>query len=114
MIEVRREDDGELCGFVADGDGTWRATTVFGATLGEHPDRTTSEAQVLAEGLASLAEHWRLLDGETGEEEVVLIQQSSPAGVTVALGYYSVPGTPSLSITRDELDAGRWTLRRTH
>jgi hypothetical protein len=113
MFEVRRTDDDELCGFVAEAGEGWRATTVFGATLGEHRDHTTSEAQVLTEGLAALAEHWTLLDGETGEEEIVLIQQSSPAGVTVALGYYSIPGTPSLSITRAELDAGRWTLRRT-
>jgi hypothetical protein len=112
MFEVRRDGDDELCGFVAADGAGWRAATVFGVTLGQHEDRGEAEQQVIAEGLASLAEHWMLLDGETGEEEIVLIQQSSPTGVTLALGYYSIPGTPSLTITRAELDAGRWHLRR--
>ena len=113
MFEVRRSDDGELCGFVAHEAGTWRAMTVFGAVLGEHDERAGAQDQVVGEGLACLAEHWTLVDAETGGEEIVLIQQSSPAGVTVALGYHSIPGTPSMAVSRADLDAGRWTLRRT-
>ena len=110
MIEIRRPDDGELCGFVAEHDAAWRALTVFGAVLGEHDDRDDAERQVREVGLPSLAERWMLVDAESGEEEIVCIQHASPDELTVALGYYSLPGVPSRTITREELTAGRWQL----
>jgi hypothetical protein len=111
VFEVRR-DDGELCGFVAAHDGQWSATTVFGGRLGMHADRADAERQVHDDGLASLAERWTLVDGVSGEEQVACIQESSPTGVTLALGYYSLPGVPTLTVSSDELAAGRWSLRR--
>lgn len=111
MDEVRRED-GELCGFVvATGDG-WDATTVFGAVLETVADRDDAARIVREHGLASLAERWLLIGGPGGDEQIVCIQEASPAGVTLALDYYSMPGVPTLRITRDELAAGHVTLRR--
>jgi hypothetical protein len=113
MIEVRRPEDGELCGFVAERDGGWDAVTVFGALLGEHDGRTDAERHVRDVGLASLAERWMLVDTTSGDEEIVCIQHASPQEVTVALGYYSLPGVPTRTLARAELDAGRWQLVRT-
>ncbi|HSJ70061.1 MAG TPA: hypothetical protein VLA29_00250 [Acidimicrobiia bacterium] len=109
---IRRDGDGELCGFVADDDGEWIATTVFGGHLGTHATRDSAETQIRMEGLASLAEHWTLVDGPSGAEQVVCIQESGPAGVTVALDYYSLPGVPTLTISREDIASGRWTLRK--
>lgn len=112
LTGVRRDGDAELCGFVEGRDGRWVALAVFGAVLGAHDRREDAVEQVLRDGLASLAERWTLRSGATGEEEVVCIQEASPDGVTVARGYYAVPGVPTLAITADELAAGRWSLRR--
>jgi hypothetical protein len=109
---LRRSSDGELCGYVEERDGRWLALTVFGAVLGSHGDRAGAADQVLDEGLSSLAERWTLRDGATGDEEVVCIQEVNGEGVTVARGYYSLPGVPTLTITTDELAAGAWALHR--
>jgi hypothetical protein len=112
VIEVRRMDDDELCGYVEERGGDWVAMTVFGGTLGSHGGREDAERQVLDLGLASLAERWMLLDTASGEEQVVCIQQASPSSVTLALDYYSLPGVPTLTIPRRELSGGRWQLHR--
>jgi hypothetical protein len=66
---------------------------------------------VLSDGLSSLAERWSLQRGNDASE-VVCIQEANEHEVTVALGYYSMPGVPTLTITRKELDEGAWTLQR--
>lgn len=92
-------------------DGSWSALVVFGAELGRHATRDHAVEHVLAEGLASLAERWTLQ--RTGDrDELVCIQEASAHSVTLALGYSSMPGVPTLTITRNELDAGTWILRR--
>lgn len=111
-MEAIHRDDGELCGFVRERDGQWHATTVFGSLI-EATDSPAAATQVVREvGLAALAERWLLLDGTSAEAEVVCIQEASPDGVTLALGYFSMPGVPTLRITRDEIDNGRYVLRR--
>lgn len=110
MIEVRREFDGELCGSVTEADGGWQALTVFGAVLDAVDSHERARQVVLSEGLAVLSDRWTLVDGVTGDEEVVLIQHCSPDEVTVALGYYSIPGVASQTIPVPELVAGRWRL----
>jgi hypothetical protein len=109
MVEVRRED-GELCGHVAPLDGRWRSQTTFGAVLGEHHDEEEARAHVLAVGLAVLADRWTLVDGSTGEEQVVCIQQLDATEVTLALDVFSMPGVPTTTIPIADLDAGRWRL----
>lgn len=110
--EVRRDTDDELCGHVAEMEGSWRALTVFGAELGWHDTRAGAVSHVLEEGLASLAERWTLRHGATGEDEIVCLQEANQHGVTVARGYYSMPGVPTLRITRSQLAAGEWELLR--
>jgi hypothetical protein len=112
MEEVRRPGDDELCGFAATRGGQWCALTVFGAVLGRHDSRDEAVAQVLDEGLASLTERWTLRDASTGEEEVVCLQEASTTAVTVALGYYALPGVPTQTITAEQLAAGEWELMR--
>jgi hypothetical protein len=112
MIEVRRAADGELCGFIDDRDGRWHAMTLFGGDLGAHHRQDDARRHVLDVGLASLADRWILVDGATGDEQIVCICEASPDRVTVALGYYSLPGVPSQTIIRTELDNDRWRLVR--
>ena len=111
MEAVRRSSDDELCGHVEQRDGRWCALTVFGAELGRHERREAAAEQVVNEGLASLADRWTLR-ARDGEEEVVCIQEANPASVTVARGYYSLPGVPTITITVAELAAGEWSLHR--
>jgi hypothetical protein len=112
VFEVRRPDDDELCGFVVDDGDGWQATTVFGGLLGMHADRGDAERQVLNDGLASMAERWTLIDHDSGEDQIVCIQETNPGSVTLALDFFSLPGVPTLTLTRDDLRSGRWTLRR--
>ncbi len=112
MIEVRRIEDNELCGYVDLGGREWHALTIFGGRLGTHDRRDDAEHQVLDVGLASLAERWTLIDTASGEEHVVCIQQASPSSVTLALGYYSLPGVPTRTLSVSELADGRWQLHR--
>jgi hypothetical protein len=112
MDAVIRPEDDELCGFVEDRRDGWHALTVFGASLGVHPTRLDAEQHVLDEGLASLMERWILTDQDGSTEEIVCIQEAHPDEITVAVGYYSLPGVPTMRIDRTELDAGRWALRR--
>ncbi len=100
MIEVRRGDDGELCGHVRELANSWQALTVFGGVLDEFASRSAAEAFVLERGLSSLAEHWLYLND--GESQVVCIQEASPDSVRIALDYYSLPGVPTTTLTRAE------------
>ena len=109
MQEVRR-DDGELCGYVAHVDGRWLALTVFGATLAERDTQDAARRAVADGGLAALADRWTLIDGSSGAEQVVCIQQASPAEVSLALGYYALPGAPTVTIPVAQLMSGRWRL----
>lgn len=112
MEAVRRHEDGELCGHVERHDGRWCALTVFGAVLGDHDQRDAAVDQVLDEGLSSLSERWTLRNGTSEDEEVVCIQEARPGSVTVARGYSSMPGVPTLTITAEQLATGEWQLRR--
>jgi hypothetical protein len=111
MDAVNRTEDDELCGFVDDRHDGWHALTVFGASLGVHPTRPDAEGHVLQEGLASLMERWILTDDDGSTEEIVCIQEAHPDQITVVLGYYALPGVPTMRIDRTELDERRWTLR---
>ena len=111
MQEVRRADDGELCGHVVAHDDEWHALTVFGGVLGAHPSRDDAERHVLGDGLSSLAERWEYRPGPDGEWQVVCIQEARPGWVRLALDYYSMPGVPTATVTAADLAAGA-ALRR--
>jgi hypothetical protein len=110
--EVRRAEDGELCGYVVERPDGWSAVTVFGGHLGDHETAEGAERQVRDGGLASLAERWVLVDALAGEEQIVCIQEATPNRLRLALDYYSLPGVPTLDIGPDDLAGGRWQLRR--
>jgi hypothetical protein len=111
MEEVRRSRDGELCGFVAEREGRWSAYTVFGAELGRHDRRAAAVERVLEGGLASLSERWTLRNSSTGEEEIVCIREANPVEVSLTLGPYAMPGFPTMTLSRAQLDSGEWELR---
>jgi hypothetical protein len=126
MQPIRRPDDDELCGFVDERSDGWHALTVFGGPLGVHSSAVEAERAVRLEGLSSLMERWVLVDGSAAgdeadepdepdepDEQIVCIQEANQHSVTLALDYYSLPGVPTMRITREELDAGRWILRPT-
>lgn len=105
-------DDGELCGFVRADGASWHAVSVFGGLLDVADDEPSAERVVREVGLPALAERWLLTSDATSGEEIVCLQEASPAGVTVAIGYYSLPGVPTQRITRAEIDRGDYRLRR--
>lgn len=106
MIEVRRESDGELCGHVRASGDEWHSLTVFGGVLSTHASSHDAEAHVRAAGLASLAERWWYRPDADAEWQIVCIQEANPASVRLALDYYSMPGVPTVTVTRADLDAG--------
>lgn len=112
MDEIRRSDDGELCGHVVERDGEWLALAVFGGELGRHVLRDAAERHVLNDGLASLAERWHYRAGATDDWQIVCIQEASPASVRLALDYYSMPGVPTLTLRREDLDGGHSLVLR--
>ena len=67
--------------------------------------------QVLTDCVASLPERWTLRHRD-GDEEVVVIQEANAAAVTVARGYYSMPGVPTLTITAAHIASGEWEMHR--
>ena len=86
--------------------GRWQSLAVFGGLLGEHATFDDAAHQVLDEGLASLAERWMFRADPSEEWQVVCIQEASPTSVRLALDYYSMPGVPTLTLTRDDLSGG--------
>jgi hypothetical protein len=103
MIEVRRESDSELCGYIERIDGQWRSLTVFGGVLAIHPDQHEATDHVLTAGLSSLAERWWYREDPSSEWQIVCIQEASPDSVRLALDYYSGPGVPTITVSRDQL-----------
>lgn len=106
MIEVRRELDNELCGFVLESILGWKSLTVFGGLLGIHPARDLAETHVLDVGLASLSSHWYFRSSAHEEWQICCIQEASPTSVTIALDYYSMPGVPILQLNAEDFDKG--------
>ncbi len=110
--EVRRASDGELCGHVRPEGGSWRSLAVFGGVLSAHPSRDEAERHVLDHGLASLAERWLYRATPGDEWQVVCIQEASHDEVRLALDYYSLPGVPTIVVTRADLAAGATLISR--
>ena len=103
VIEIRRPEDNELCGFVEKSNGSWHSYSVFGGRLASFADRADAVDQVLTMGLASLAERWWFKESPESEWQVVCILEASPESVTLALDYFSAPGVPTLTISRHQL-----------
>lgn len=81
-VEHRREDDGELVGFLAPtGDG-FTAMTVFGSSLADPAERVDAERVLDTSGLSYLADRWQLQVDE-GQRIEVEIVEASPEQVVV-------------------------------
>lgn len=106
LHEVRRDDDGELAGFVAAAETGWQALTVFHGVLGTTATYDEAHELVRRRGLEALAERWYWFSRRTGAWRVVVPQESAPGRVRVALGYYSLPGVEVAAITSADLAAG--------
>lgn len=110
VVFAIHRSDGELCGFIRAHSSEWQVLTVFGAVISATATRSEAEQMVLDTALAVLSERW-LLARPGHDEQIVCIQEASPESVTIALDYYSMPGVPTLTISRDEIDAGDVALR---
>jgi hypothetical protein len=85
--------------------------TVFGGMLRPHESRAAAEAHVRDEGLASLAERWHYRPDPASEWQIVCIQEAHVESVRLALDYYSLPGVPTVVVTRQQLEAGASLVR---
>jgi hypothetical protein len=106
MREVRRTGDGEIEGFVVGDGGGWLALTVFHGEIGWAPTEAGAREIVHRRGLAALALRWHWWSRVTGTWRVVVPQEASPGRVRVALGWYSLPGVETATITAADLAAG--------
>lgn len=106
MIEVRRPSDRELCGHVRPFAGERQSLAVFGGTLGVHVSQDAAEAHVREQGLSSLAERWMYRPDPSAEWQIVCIQEASADSVRIALDFYSMPGVPTVTLTRQQLTTG--------
>ena len=106
MIEVRRADDNELCGSIREADGSWAACTIFGAVLADGMTQAEATDFVLEHGLAALLEPWAFIALPGEEVQVVRIVEANPSMVRLALGFYSLPGVPTVTLTSADLENG--------
>jgi hypothetical protein len=99
LREVRRLEDDELCGYVRATSDGYLAMTVFHGALADFESESDAIRHVTEHGLASLRAHWHYRGGPDEEWQVVLIQEARPGWVRIVLGYYSLPGVPTLDLT---------------
>jgi phosphoribosylformimino-5-aminoimidazole carboxamide ribotide isomerase len=103
---VRRPSDGELLGHVRRIDEAWVAETVFGGLLARCTNRSAALDQVESDGLRALARRWWYRPSPAADWQVTLVQEASPTRVTLVLGPYAVPGTPTITVDRTDLASG--------
>ncbi len=113
MEEVRRGNDRELCGVIQESNGSWAACTVFGAVLADGKTKSEATNYVLEHGLAVLSEPWILTTSSSKVDQVVRIIEASPSEVRLALGFYSVPGVPVITLSSTALE-NDFSLRPQH
>lgn len=83
-LPVKREDDGELLGFVAKDPTSWTARTIFGYVIARADTQTSAASIVRSKGLSILKGMWRFQDTdgewypcvlkETYENRVIVIR----------------------------------------
>ena len=106
-VEVRREADGELLGYVRpEPDGRWAALTVFGGVLAAVDTRQEATALVERRGLAALAERWHHRRRGTDDWRIVLVAEAWPGRARLVEGWYSLPGSATFELTAADLAAG--------
>jgi hypothetical protein len=111
LHEVRRAQDGELCGFVLRHSAGYQALTVFYGVLGNFESADDASSHVTDRGLASLHEHWNFRATRSDEWQTVLVQEARPGWARLVLGYYSLPGVPTLDVAFDAPGEAEITVR---
>lgn len=88
---IKREDDGELLGFVAQDATSWDAQTIFGYSITRTEDEAAAEKVVREQGLSFLMGTWEYLDSEDHKWHVCILKEAYENRVTVirttAMGY---------------------------
>lgn len=82
-IQINRNDDNELMGFVVKDATGWQAQTVFGYVFDRGVDRSSMENVVRADGLKVLEGVWSYLDSDDSQWHPCILHQVSPTQVTV-------------------------------
>lgn len=98
LLEVRRDDDGELCGYVRKTSAGMQALTVFHGLLATLADETEAIDYVRTNALASMQERWNFRVSPTDDWQTVLIQEARPGWARLTLGYYAIAGVPTLDV----------------
>ena len=107
MAEVRRAEDGELLGSVAETPGgRWAALAVFGGVLAVRATAPEAREVVESEGLASLARRWFYRASPDDAWSVVVIQEAWPGRAILIDGPYALAGMPTIELTAADLAAG--------
>jgi len=106
LEEVRRERDGELCGFIRRRGDHFDALTVFHGVISSKSTAQDARRVVRERGLTALAEHWFWWSRATRSWSVVVPQEAHPGSVRVAVGYYALPGGEVETITAEDLAQG--------
>ncbi|RKF23943.1 hypothetical protein [Micromonospora globbae] len=110
-IPHRRQDDGELLGYLVPvEEGVFAPVTVFGHPLGEAGDREDVERTLDAVGLSYLADRWMLQLPERDEPIAVQLVEASPERLVVQNVDFGYEGDYGTRFHLDVPETGR--LRR--
>lgn len=82
-IAIKREDDGELLGFIFQDSAGWDAQTIFGYSIARVEDRASAENIVRERGLSFLMGIWEYLDKEDQKWHVCILKEVYENKVTV-------------------------------
>ena len=100
-VEVRRSEDGELLGFLAEVDSEarlWQPLTIFGNELGAASDPATARLVVIRRGLECLAGKWSFYSAEYRDWFSCTLLEASPTRAKVYVADENYP-VPTYSIT---------------
>ncbi|MFD1047836.1 hypothetical protein ACFQ1S_21005 [Kibdelosporangium lantanae] len=81
VMEIRREDDDELLGYLVPVGADWQPTTVFHAPLADPTSEEEAEDILRREGLTALSDPWWV--EEAGEWREVRLQEAEPYRIRV-------------------------------
>lgn len=81
MIEIRRDEDDELLGYVVPAGDRWQPMTVFQVAMADPTSRDEAEDVVRADGLASLSDPWWVEDA--GEWREARLQEAEGTRIRI-------------------------------
>ncbi len=96
----RRDEDGELVGYLVTTDDLVTPMSLLGTALDTSADRFTAEQVLAATGLSYLADQWILRQPDGTEQRVVIVELDAARAVVTPADFALVVGRPT-----DEGDA---------